>query len=132
MMVCGAGMYAQAQVLKPGVGLNFTDFTTYSSDASAKAGWQIGASMEFGDKLYFETGLYYGCKSLEYSDPNNATQDDFNSSSYRVFAGAGVDFSILFVEAAYEWSVTDLSDVSTIDVGKTRGLFATAGLRFRL
>ena len=47
MMVCGAGMYAQAQVLKPGVGLNFTDFTTYSSDASAKAGWQIGASIEY-------------------------------------------------------------------------------------
>ncbi|MEP0711738.1 MAG: hypothetical protein ABJC55_07425, partial [Algoriphagus sp.] len=59
-------------------------------------------------------------------------KDDFNSASYGVFAGAGVDFSILFVEVAYEWSVTDLSDVSTIDVGKSRGLFATAGLRFRL
>ncbi|REG91562.1 outer membrane beta-barrel protein [Algoriphagus antarcticus] len=182
MMVCGAGMYAQAQVLKPGVGLNFTDFTTNSGEASAKAGWQIGASMAFGNKVYIEPGLFYVGKSSEYSDPNNATQndfkadfnglripvavgvnilgdsettatlrafggasafiltsvgdsfdkDDFKSASYGVFAGAGVDFSILFVELAYEWSVTDLSDVQTIDVGKSRGLYATAGLRFRL
>lgn len=182
IMVCGAGMYAQAQVFKPGVGLNFTDFTTNSGNASAKAGWQIGASMAFGDKFYFEPGVYYVGKSSTYSDPNNANQDDFKAdfngfrvpvavglnilgntestftlrafgggsafiltgvgdsfdkdnfktASYGVFAGAGIDFSILFVDLAYEWSVTDLSEVSTVDIGKSRGLYATAGLRFRL
>lgn len=182
LMVCGAGMYAQAQILKPGIGLNFTNFTTNSGEASAKAGWQVGASMAFGDYLYFEPGLYYVGKSSEYSDPNNASQDDFRAdfnglripvavglnvlgniesavkvrvfgggsafiltgvgddlsrddfkpASFGLFAGTGLDYSILFVELAYEWSVTEMSDVRTVDVGKSRGLYATAGLRFGL
>jgi hypothetical protein len=182
LMVCGTGMYAQAQVLKPGIGLNFTDFSTTSGNASARAGWQVGASMAFGDYLYFEPGLFFVGKSSKYSDPNNPAQDDFKADfsglrvpvavglnilgntestvtlrvfgggsafiltsvgdeldkddfkpgSFGVFVGTGLDFSILFIDLAYEWSVTDMSDVKALDVGKSRGLYAMAGLRFRL
>jgi len=182
ILVCAAASL-KAQVVKPGVGLNFTDISTGSGEASAKAGWQLGATMVFGEKLYFEPGLFYVGKSSEYTTSSNSSsqqefeadfngfripvavgynllgnsqstvtlrafgggsaffltsvgdgfdKDDFKSSTYGVFAGAGVDFSILFVEMAYEWSVTDLSDVQSVDIGKSRGLYLTAGLRFRL
>lgn len=175
---------ANAQVFKPGVGLNYTGITKTGDDVKGKAGWQIGASMAWGEKLYFEPGIFYMGKSLKYSDPSSSSQatfddaslkgvrvpiavglnvlgrdestvalrvfgggsgffltsvsdgldkNDYNKATYGVFAGAGVDFSILFVEAAYEWSVTDLqSTVKNVDLGKTNGFYATAGLRFRL
>jgi hypothetical protein len=173
-----------AQVIKPAVGLNFTGITGAGNNVKGKAGWQIGASLAVGEKLYFEPGIFYMGKSLKYTDASNPNKDnfkdaslkgvrvpvavglnllgrdestvalrvfgggsgffltnvsddlikdDYNSATWGVFAGAGLDFSILFVEAAYEWSVTDIQDkVSNVDFGKTRGLYATAGLRFRL
>lgn len=178
------GYGAHAQVLKPGVGLNFTGITDTGDNVKGKAGWQIGASMAWGEKFYFEPGIFYMGKSLKYTDTGNPNQDnfkdvglkgvrvpvavglnvfgrddstlavrvfgggsgffltsvsdnlnkdDYNSASWGAFAGAGVDFSILFVEAAYEWSVTDVQNkVADVDFGQTRGFYATAGLRFRL
>jgi len=175
---------ANAQVIKPAVGLNFTGITGTGDNVKGKAGWQIGASLAVGEKLYFEPGIFYMGKSLKYTDASNPSQDnfkdaslkgvrvpvavglnllgrdestvalrvfgggsgffltsvsddlikdDYNSATWGVFAGAGLDFSILFVEAAYEWSVTDIQDkVSNVDFGQTRGLYATAGLRFIL
>jgi hypothetical protein len=55
--------------------------------------------------------------------------EDFNSPSWGVFAGAGVDIGMFFVDASYEWSLTEVSELSTVDVGQTRSLVATAGIR---
>jgi len=179
VMVCGAGMYSHAQVLKPGVGLNFTDISTDDGEAKAKAGWQIGGSIAFGEKFYIEPGVFYVGKSSEYTASDDVTSDDieaefkgfripvavglnvlgsenttaslrafgggsaflltsvgdaqvkdnFKNATFGVFAGAGVDISIFFIELAYEWSVSDLSDIESVDIGKTRGLYATAGFR---
>ena len=62
----------------------------------------------------------------------NATTDDFTSPTYGLFAGAGVDISIIFVDLSYEWSLSDVGAESTIDVGQTRTFLATAGVRFPL
>lgn len=181
-MVCGAGMHLHAQVLKPGVGLNFTDISTDDGEAKAKAGWQIGGSIAFGENFYIEPGIFYVGKSSKFTPTDDVTaddieaqfkgiripvalgltvlgsetttaslrafgggsafvltsvgdaqiKDDFKKTTFGVFAGAGVDISIFFIDLAYEWSVSDLSDVESVDIGKTRGLYATAGLRLRL
>ena len=57
------------------------------------------------------------------------SKDDFESPTWGVFAGAGVDFLMFFVDLKYEWSLTDVSKLSTVDIGKSRSIFATAGIR---
>jgi len=57
------------------------------------------------------------------------TEDDFNKASWGVFLGAGLDFSILFVDVKYEWALTDVSSVTDFNVGKSKSLFVNAGVR---
>lgn len=173
-----------AQTLKPGVGLNFANVTNAEDvSANGNSGWQIGASMAFGNKFYFEPGIFFQSKSADFdSDAINNFEDveaqfsgfripvavglnvlgnddstislrvfgggsgyfitdtsddikniDVNKAQWGVFAGAGLDFWILFLDVSYEWSVTDIQqDINQINLGKTNGLFATAGLRLNL
>jgi hypothetical protein len=62
-------------------------------------------------------------------DAPGLTEDDFESPTYGVFAGAGVDIMIFFLDLQYEWSLTDVSSVSTVDVGQSRSFYANAGVR---
>ena len=58
-------------------------------------------------------------------------KDNISSPTWGVLAGTGVDFWIMFAEVSYEWSVTNATkDISNIEFGKSRTLFATVGLRF--
>ena len=58
---------------------------------------------------------------------------NFKTASWGVFAGAGLNVSVLFVEVSHEWSLTNIQkDVSQIDIGKTRSLFAQVGVRIVL
>ena len=58
-------------------------------------------------------------------------KDNITSPTWGVFAGAGLDFWIMFAEASYEWSLTNVTtDVANIDLGKSRTLFFTVGFRF--
>ena len=47
-------------------------------------------------------------------DALELTKDDFNKASWGVFLGAGLDFSILFLDVKYEWALTDVSSVNFI------------------
>jgi len=60
------------------------------------------------------------------------TKDDFNTASWGVFLGAGIDISMFFVDLSYEWSLTDVSSVSSFDVGKSKSLFINAGIKLSL
>ena len=60
------------------------------------------------------------------------TKDDFNKASWGVFLGAGLDISMFFVDLKYEWSLTDVSSVTSFDVGKSKSLFVNAGIRLGL
>jgi len=64
-------------------------------------------------------------------DAEPLTKDDFESPQWGVFAGAGIDFLIFFVDLKYEWSLTDVSGVTDFDVGKRRSFFTNAGVRLR-
>ena len=65
-------------------------------------------------------------------DALDLTKEDFNTASWGVFLGAGVDISMFFVDLKYEWSLTDVSSVTSFDVGKSRSLFVNAGIRLSL
>jgi hypothetical protein len=172
--------------IKPGVGMNFTDFSKdpVVGEFKSKLGYQIGGSIAFGKKLYFEPGLFYVGKTTEFSYSGGSipsTESDFkinglripvavglniignektmislrgfggfsgffvtsvgddidkdeiNKSNFGVFAGAGLDFWKLFIDLSYEWSLSNVQkNVSLIDVGNSRSLFITAGLRINL
>lgn len=58
-------------------------------------------------------------------------KDNVTSPTWGVFAGAGLDFWIMFAEASYEWSLSNVTtDVANIDFGKSRTLFFTVGFKF--
>ncbi len=57
------------------------------------------------------------------------SKDDFTSPTWGVFAGAGLNIFIFFVDLQYEWSLSDVSSLSTVDIGKSRSFFANAGIR---
>lgn len=59
--------------------------------------------------------------------------DDFNKAQWGLYAGAGIDISLFFLDFKYEWSLTNLqSNIDDIDIGKSRSLFLDAGIRIRL
>ena len=58
-----------------------------------------------------------------------ASKDDFTSPTWGVFAGAGLDIFMFFVDLQYEWSLSDVSTLSTADIGKSRSFIANAGIR---
>ena len=64
---------------KPGIGINVTDWSKNpeSTTTSGKVGWQIGASIAFGEKLYFEPGLFYQEKSTEVKVLNSESPTTF-------------------------------------------------------
>ena len=66
---------AAQTTIKPGVGLNFTDFSQdpVGGEFKAKVGWQIGGSVAFGKKFYFEPGIFYVGKSTEFQSSSSGT-----------------------------------------------------------
>ena len=173
------GLQAQTQI-KPGIGINSTNVTGEGIDASGQIGWQVGASVAFGEKFYFEPGVFYQTNSFEFFTANggpvtDATysgvrvplnvglellgnsdsifglrvfgggsgyfvtgtssdlldKDDIESPQWGVHAGVGLDIAIVYLDWSYQWSLTNVqTDIDQIDLGKTRGFFLTAGIRF--
>ena len=70
-----------------------------------------------GGSGFFKTGV-----------SGDINKDDVKSPQWGVFAGAGVDIWLLYVDLSYEWSVTEASSV--IADGKARTFIATLGLKF--
>jgi hypothetical protein len=59
--------------------------------------------------------------------------DDFNKAQWGLYAGAGIDISLFFLDFKYEWSLTNVQkNINDIDIGKSRSLFLDAGIRIRL
>jgi len=59
--------------------------------------------------------------------------DDFNKAQWGLYAGAGIDISLFFLDLKYEWSLTNLQEnIDDVDIGKSRSLFIDAGIRIKL
>ena len=74
-----------------------------------------------GGSAFFVTGV----------DAEGADKSDFTSPTWGVFAGAGLDIWILFLDVKYEWSLSDVSSITQFDIGKHKSFFTNAGVRIR-
>ena len=74
-----------------------------------------------GGSAFFVTGV----------DAEGANKDDFKSPTWGLFAGAGLDIWILFLDVKYEWSLTDVSSVTDFDIGKYRSFYSNLGVRIK-
>lgn len=93
----------------------------------------VGFNLLGTDKSTVGLRAFGGASAFILTSVKDLDKDDFKSATWGVFAGAGLDFTMFFLEASYEWSLTDISDdISNIDVGKTRSIFVQAGIRIAL
>lgn len=188
---------AKAQLeIKPTVGVNLSNVSTTPSGTktSAKMGYQFGASVMFGERLYLSPGIYYYQQKTQYVIQNSENSTTLVTSdekiagvkipllvgfkiidptndpmiNLRVFAGpsvlfnttnkfsdgvindnvnwkkntwgaqvgAGVDISIFFIEAGYEFGLSsayegDSASENFKDI-KHNTFVVNAGLRFAL
>lgn len=179
LYLLGYTLHAQTQI-KPGIGINMTNISGEGADAKGQVGWQIGGSVAFGEKFYFEPGVFYQTSSVEFTTANGGPisdltysgvriplavgldvlgnadsvgglrifgggsglivtgtssdsfdKDEIESPQWGVFAGAGVDIAIFYLDLSYQWSLSNVqADIDQIDLGKSKGIFITAGLRF--
>jgi len=135
-------MAAQAQtVIKPAIGLNFTDYTkTSEGDAAAKVGYQVGGTVAFGKKFYVEPGIFYVGKSTKFSTTNSSISSiDANIKGIRVPLALGVNvlgsaatdvrFHVFGGPSAF--FVTSTDNINKDQMNTTQwGLFAGAGIDF--
>jgi hypothetical protein len=90
-MVSALILNAQVEV-KPAIGINFTDFSKdpQGGDSKAKLGYQIGGTVAFGKKLYFEPGIFFLKQSTEYTSANSNQPDvDYDISGLRIPISVG-------------------------------------------
>ena len=93
----------------------------------------VGASFIGNESSLFALRGFAGASAFILTRVEDLDKDDFKSASWGAFAGIGVDLSLFFVEAKYEWSLTNLQkDISQVDVGKSRSIFVNAGVRLPL
>lgn len=82
----------------------------------------------FGFRLFAGPSVFFVT-----STGDDVDKDALKSTNWGVFAGVGIDFWIIFIDFAYEWSLTDVQeDNSAIDLGQARTFLTTAGVRLRL
>lgn len=130
----------RAQVtLKPTVGINFTDLKIDGKEASAKPGFLIGLSAEFGKKIFFEPGIHYVVKSSEISS-TTPSSTDFKTelSGIRIPLRVGVNllgnqastFTLHGFGGVSGFFVTSVSDgINKDDINSPSwGVFAGAGV----
>lgn len=88
----GFAFCAQAQTqVKPGIGINTTNITGDGLDATGQIGWQVGASVAFGEKFYFEPGVFYQTNSFEVAPVGNLPITDATYSGIRIPVAVGLD-----------------------------------------
>lgn len=93
----------------------------------------IGAHLIGNEQSIVGLRAFAGGSAFILTRIEDLDKDDFNKASWGAFAGLGLDLSIVFIEAKYEWSLTNLKkDITQVDVGKSRTIFLNAGVRIPL
>jgi hypothetical protein len=137
----GAGFaFGKKFYIEPGVyyATKSTEFTTANNpevpdfDATIK-GIRVPVAVGFGllgneESLITLRAFGGGSGFFVTGTGNDLSKDDVESPTWGAFAGAGLDFWIAFVEASYEWSLTN--SLKNIEVGNSRTFFITVGLKF--
>lgn len=93
----------------------------------------IGFNLLGNEKSPISLRAFGGASAFLLTSVKDLDKDDFKFASWGLFAGAGLDITIIFAEASYEWSLTNVQkDISQINVGNSRSLFINAGVRIPL
>lgn len=90
---------------------------------AGKEGGLVGLRVFGGGSVFILTNV---------KNPFDIPKDDFNTASYGAFLGAGIDLSLFFLDLSYEWSLSDVSSVTSFNLGKARSLFINGGVRISL
>lgn len=144
MQIGGAVAFGKKFYVEPGVyyATKSTEFT-YSNSPSTEIsedalikGIRVPVAVGFGllgnEKSLASLRVFGGGSGFFVTGVGDALdKDNVTTPTWGAFAGAGVDFWIMFAEASYEWSLSNVTtDVANIDFGKSRTLFFTVGFRF--
>ncbi|RLD57664.1 MAG: hypothetical protein DRJ05_09325 [Bacteroidetes bacterium] len=91
--IVGIAFMLQAQFeIKPTIGFNFSKLSTEPEgfDQSARVGYQLGGSIQFGKKLYFEPGIFWtkmGSEMVHADQSDIKFTTDINGIRIPVFVG---------------------------------------------
>jgi hypothetical protein len=132
----GEKLYGEAGLFYSKKSTEFTSSTASSLNfETGITGLRIPAMVGFhllgGEEEPFALRIFGGGSAFIVTavDAQGLSKDDFESPTWGVFAGAGVDFLMFYLDAKYEWALSDVSKLSTVDIGKNRSIFLTAGVR---
>lgn len=126
--------------IKPAVGLNFSDFSKNGGpggEAQAKVGWQLGGSVAFGKKFYWEPGLFYVGKSTKFTSDVASSEVDADINGIRIPIDVGYQLlgnekslATLHVFGGLSgFFVTSTNNIDKDSINKSNfGLFAGAGV----
>jgi len=134
----GDNVYGEGGIFWTYKSNEFTQDATDNKFSTELSGIRIPAMVGFHllDNEAANVGLRaFGGASVYIITKVNAlvlTKDDFNTASWGVFLGAGLDISMFFVDLSYEWSLTEVSSVTSFNVGKSKTLFVNTGIRLGL
>jgi len=100
----GLAMASMAQVeLKILGGLNTSHLTTEHVDwkTEGRVGYQFGATVQVGEKLYFEPGLFFNTITKDVIDANDENADAFKNTIQSIRIPAHIGYHILGSEETF-------------------------------
>ncbi|MCX6206384.1 MAG: outer membrane beta-barrel protein [Bacteroidetes bacterium] len=93
----------------------------------------IGFNLLGNEKSTLSIRGFGGASAFIVGTTNNINKDALNNATFGAFAGAGIDVWKMFADVSYEWSLSNIQkDITAINVGKSRSLFISVGLRINL
>ncbi|MEN8121199.1 MAG: outer membrane beta-barrel protein [Bacteroidota bacterium] len=81
-------------VIKPGIGMNFTRMSSdlQSYETTGRLGWQLGGTVTFGEKFYFEPGIFWVKNNWNLQELSTSLPEFKNDiSSLRIPAFVGIN-----------------------------------------
>lgn len=139
-LFCTFATFSQTTI-KPAIGFNVTDFSkTEDGKAMGKVGYQVGGSIAFGKKIYFEPGIFYVGKSTDFST-TSTSPDSYHAGlkGIRIPAAVGINLlgnsqsgiSLRAFGGPSVFFITSTDDLNKGQLNTTHwGLFAGGGIDF--
>jgi hypothetical protein len=135
--VIGRKLYFEPGVFLQKQSLDFTSSVDAEPDFEHKiSGIRVPLSVGYhllgGEETDLNIRIFGGGSGFFITKVDGGIEkDDVPSPQWGVYAGAGVDFWLMFIDLKYQWSLTDITSLTQFDVGQTRTFFANIGFRLR-
>jgi hypothetical protein len=132
-VVFGKKFYVEPGIFYGQLSTKYTDNTTSVKDLTFNiSGIQIPVAVGYNlighEKGAFNARVFAGGSVFIVTNVNQGQKSDYTSPTWGLFAGAGIDFLIFFVDLKYQWSLTNVAENST-DIGQSRTFFVNVGVK---